>query len=103
MIKLIHNNSRKAHAEGRESGQFSDRQTLILKALRELGQATDRELCDYLELPDMNAVRPRCTELIKKHRQIEECGSKVCPTTGKTVRLLRITPFHDRNQQLLPL
>jgi len=98
MIKLIHNNSRKAHAEGRDSGQFSDRQTLILNALKELGQATDRELCDYLELPDMNCVRPRVTELIKKHLQLEECGTRCCPCTGKIVRVVRIKPWADRNQ-----
>jgi hypothetical protein len=46
----------------------------------------DREIAERLGFTDMNAVRPRITELIKKHHKLMECGAVVDSVTGKTVR-----------------
>ena len=50
--------------------------------------ATDREIMQALGYKDMNAVRPRITELIKRGF-LEECGSMRDPGTKRIVRLIR--------------
>jgi hypothetical protein len=49
------------------------------------GPMTDREVMLALGFTDMNAVRPRITELTKDH-WAHECGETEDPVTGKTVR-----------------
>lgn len=84
----VHANSIAAYYEG-NSDAFNRRETEILRVLGKLGRATDRAIRDALGFPDMNAVRPRITELI-------ECGvlhspaNTVDPVTGRTVRLVSI-------------
>ena len=70
-------------------GEFSTREVAVLKALENLGIATDREVKVWLNLGDMNDVRPRITELIKDGL-IEEIGTCECEVTHQPVRKLRI-------------
>lgn len=49
---------------------------------------TDREVAILLGRSDMNAVRPRITELIRASLLVES-GVKRCPVTKKAVRLVR--------------
>ena len=79
----MHANSRKAHRE--ESAKLNGRAAAILAYLREHGPATDRQVRDGMGFADMNAVRPRLTELIGAGLAVE-CGSVKCECTGKTVR-----------------
>ena len=83
---MIHENSRKAY---REETPFTSREEDVMRAFRELGPATDRKVKWYLQANDMNAVRPRITELIKRG-ELEECGRVRCDVTRRTVRLVRV-------------
>lgn len=62
---------------------------------------TDRMILDGLnlefdaKLPDMNCVRPRVTELIKKGL-LWELGSTRCAVTNKTVRIVAIPKENER-------
>lgn len=50
---------------------------------------TDRQIRAALDYADMNAVRPRVSELIKDDIMIE-CGNVICPYSKKQVRLVKI-------------
>lgn len=60
----------------------------VLLWLKDHGQHTDREVMRGMGFTDMNAVRPRITELIDA-KLVEEVGETVDPTTRKTVRIVR--------------
>jgi hypothetical protein len=87
---MIHQNSMKAWIEGQK--EFSARSKTILTLCCRLWSeehkwkaATDREICSLLNLPDMNCVRPRITELVKagwlaQHYNVTD------EVTGKKVR-----------------
>ncbi|NLF40951.1 hypothetical protein GX586_16025 [bacterium] len=67
------------------------RRAIILRAFSEHGAMTDRVLCAVLGFSDMNAVRPRVTELVHAGQVIEE--RTVCDeVTGRRVRLCRLAP-----------
>ncbi len=68
---------------------FSQREQDILSAFAGIGTATDRDICNLLGFPDLNAVRPRITELISVG-VLEEIGNRICATTKKSVRACRI-------------
>jgi hypothetical protein len=77
-------NSIKAHNEERRA--LSKRENAILLLLRSRNTPmTDREIVRSLGFSDMNAVRPRVTELVTKG-YVREVGSVRCEITGKTVR-----------------
>lgn len=86
---------------GKLEGIFSRREAEILRAFRDLGRATDREVCAYLGLPDMNCVRPRINEL-RDDGILEEAGEQVCPVTKKQVRICRLAALREE-QPSLPL
>ena len=83
----IHNNSMKAYVELDSLGK---RCRMVVKALDDLGRATDRVIKDHLRLSDMNSVRPRVTELLKLGI-LEECGTELCSLTNRTVRIVRLS------------
>ena len=91
-MKEVHKFSIEAYHEGKMHGFFNDRQTEIIHAVRGMKECTVRELCERLGYSDLNAIRPRCTELIDKG-VLEEAGSKKCDKTGRTVMTVRITPL----------
>ena len=85
---MIHENSRSAYEEIKPelSGR---RKEIYLTMLKHGTRLTDREIKDMMGLSDMNAVRPRITEMIKSGH-VEEVESVKCPVTNKTVRKVRI-------------
>ena len=86
----MHENSLLAHREERDAGKFSKRYKLVLDILAN-HQFSDRDIRERTPYQDMNAIRPRVTELI--HMGIlRECGSKVDPQTGKRVRIVERAP-----------
>jgi hypothetical protein len=91
-MKKIHLNSRASYQELLES--LPKRQKDILGAICKMTafkqKITDRRIKTYLMLDDMNQVRPRVTELIKKGH-IKETGSELCAYTKKTVRTLDLS------------
>ena len=87
---MIHANSLDAYYEGRLE-DFTKRQREILKAFAQRGTLTDRECLAVLGYTDMNAVRPRITELID-YGVLSEVGETKCPVTEKRVRRCEIAP-----------
>ena len=85
----MHENSLKAYKT--ERIKLGRRASEVLGTILELGHCTDRMVKDKLKYSEMNAVRPRITELIKKGL-VEEAGSKKDELTGKSVRIIRIKP-----------
>jgi hypothetical protein len=83
---MIHNNS---YASYGQLDGLNKRCRMVVSALNDLGVATDRRLKNHLNLPDMNNVRPRVTELLKLGI-VEECGTELCDVTNKTVRKVRL-------------
>jgi hypothetical protein len=69
------------------------RQAEVLAAVihlnRRFGAVTDRQVKDYMEAGDMNAVRPRITELIDAGK-IVDVGNCHCGFTGRSVRMVRV-------------
>lgn len=83
----MHENSLAAHAA--EEAKLSKRCAAVLEWLKEHGPHTDREVMQGMGFTDMNAVRPRITELIEAGK-LMEVGDVRCSTTGKSVRRVDI-------------
>lgn len=83
----MHSHSLSAYRAGGVS--IGQRAQDVLAAIHRLGAATDREVMIALKFTDMNAVRPRITDLIKAGR-LEESGSCEDTLTGRQVRVIRI-------------
>uniref|UniRef100_A0A6H1ZF85 Uncharacterized protein n=1 Tax=viral metagenome TaxID=1070528 RepID=A0A6H1ZF85_9ZZZZ len=103
MIHLTH----KIHSNSLEALTTTDIHTRLVEVLKtytDLARPiTDREVARYLDYPDMNAVRPRITEL-KNLNIIEECGKVKDEITGKKVRLMclkRNFKFDESGQGVL--
>jgi len=85
---MIHTNSIIAYWDGRH--KFNKRECEILGwMLMHPAPVTDRNIKDALRYSDMNQIRPRITELIKKGC-VEERDTVRCKVTGKTVRLVKV-------------
>jgi hypothetical protein len=102
-LHIMHINSLNTYQE--EMARLSKRAKMILswlltKHAQDLMPLTDREIKDGMRFTEMNMVRPRITEMIKKGLLIE-CGSTTCRTTGKTVRLIAIPKAENPNQMKL--
>lgn len=83
----MHENSLKAHAE--IADLISGRRGEVYRWIEAHGAATDREVMAGLGYRDMNACRPRLSELISDGLLVE-VGARRCPVTGKTVRVVGI-------------
>lgn len=84
----MHPHSLEAHSKG--AYDLGKRELAIYSRLVHGGPMTDRELLAAL-FPgsgDPNKIRPRVTELCKAQWAVE-CGAKLDPHTGKTVRIVR--------------
>ncbi len=69
-----------------EESKLSTRAEAIMEWIRLHGPRTDRELAREMGFGEnLNAVRPRLTELIDANR-LMEVGDVKCPVTGKRVR-----------------
>lgn len=85
---MIHQHSIDAYHS--ERPRSSRRLDSVIAWLELHPKQTDREIVEGLGYRDMNAVRPRVTEGIDAGR-IVEVGEKVCPVTGKTVRIVDLS------------
>lgn len=87
-----HKNSLEAYYEIKNSGAKMSRTQSIIGLLTDEKERTDRDIMIALGFTDMNAVRPRITEMIKDPdcHIIEECGDTIDPVTHKKVRIVRI-------------
>jgi hypothetical protein len=90
MSRTMHANSLAAYYDG-ELDEFTKRQREILEAFKRYGGLTDRQCMTKLGYHDMNAVRPRITELINRGVLLE-VSNPTCPVTKKTVRVCEIAP-----------
>jgi hypothetical protein len=94
MKKQMHEHSIKSYYE--ELASLPDMQARIYNAIKRMTnlklKITDRRIKHFLELDDMNQVRPRVSELIKKGL-IRETGAEHCPTTNKSVRTLDLNLY----------
>ena len=84
----VHPNSVRSFHEELEAGAISKRHRMILGVLQCGYGLTDREIANRLGFADLNAVRPRITELVKLGA-VQEVGSTKCLETGKQVRIIR--------------
>ncbi|MFA5265067.1 MAG: hypothetical protein WC378_14680 [Opitutaceae bacterium] len=84
-----HTNSAASLAQERDNGRLGRRAEAVLMALRSFqSPPTDRMIAEKLGYADLNAVRPRITELIELGLVVE-MRSTTCQVTGKTVRTTR--------------
>lgn len=83
-VHNIHRNSVAAHRE-----LSGTRHQAVLDVVRALGSATDRAICVAMGAKDMNYVRPRVTELVKRGLLVE-LRSQRCPQTGRNVRVVAL-------------
>ena len=102
---MIHANSHKSY-ESIIDG-LSGRHKKIWDAFASGGPApgplmTDRQVKNILGLEDMNSVRPRITEMVKKGVLTEESSTK-CPVTGKTVRVCRRNNYLSMRQETMEM
>jgi len=88
----MHSNSLVAYYQGLLDDTFSTRERKIIEAFKVLQVASDRGVMNHLGFTDMNAVRPRITELTKQAGLLEECGKIHDEITCKPVRISRIKP-----------
>ena len=72
----------------------STRQAVILDAFRRHGDMTARECAKALGYTDLNAVKPRITELCHKG-WLEAVGKKLDPTTLRNVAVFHIRAGPD--------
>jgi hypothetical protein len=100
-MKQIHDNTRLSYAEGLREGLFSARERAILSVLENArSPLEDREIMQAIGFRDMNAVRPRVTELIQAG-VLEERGTTIDQLTRKNVRMVRIAKPRPTQLELL--
>jgi predicted HTH transcriptional regulator len=93
--RRMHEHSLSAYYEGKVE-VFTKREGQILAAYERVGKASDREIADELGFQDLNAVRPRITELIADGI-LREVGETKDPVTRKAVRVVEIIPATGTN------
>ena len=76
------------------------RKHIILRLYELHGPQTDRQILQKLDFYDMNAVRPRISELIDEGI-LKECGDTLDEETGRTVRVVRVKLQSEITQQEL--
>ena len=74
------------------------RQKLILEYIREHGPSTSREIAYGLGFSDLNAVKPRLTEL-KARGRVEVVGAKVDMVTERRVSVWAIEEGEGKNEK----
>ena len=94
----MHDNSLEAYRAGILKG-FKTKSQKVFEMYHFFGPYTDRQVLNAIDpfSDDLNAVRPRISELIK-HGILEECGSK--KESGRTVRLCRVAEKQKEQRDL---
>jgi len=85
----MHENSLSTYREEAGAGRLSKRCSEIMEILERIGQGTDREIFAASKYLSMANIQPRISELVKGG-WLEEFDNIQDPTTGKTVRVVRI-------------
>lgn len=87
VTKAVHQNSLASFAVLSTAQRRAD----ILSLIRETNNLplTDREICTGIGYLDMNAVRPRITEMVKDGTLLE-AGKVKDPVTNRSVRTVQI-------------
>lgn len=83
----LHANSREAYRA--ERSELKARSLAILVEVRVNGQGTDRQIKDRMGFTEMNAVRPRITELVDAGL-LREMKTVKCEVTGRPVRVVNL-------------
>lgn len=84
MKTAVHSNSISAYRS--QEARLSRRAQAVLDWIEGHGPHTDRQIAYGMGFGEnLNAVRPRITELITVNKLMEVCNVS-CPVTGKTVR-----------------
>lgn len=83
----MHRNSLQAYRETRIRRR--DRKHVIAAVLEVFGPLSDRKIAHYMGFADLNAVRPRITEM-KNKRVLKEIGVEVDPITKRKVRVVAL-------------
>ena len=100
---MSHENTRQSYRDSRRSGRpYSYRRKIYDVLQQRTEPLTDRQVIEILQESDVNNVRPEITRL-KQDKLIEECGKGKCPTTGKTVRLIRLTREEYFDRRTMPI
>lgn len=87
-VRRVHPNSAQAYHDA--APELSERAAAVLAVYRRATHPiTDRDVKDVLGFADMNAVRPRITELIESGA-LRECGRVKDSVTGKMVRVVTV-------------
>jgi hypothetical protein len=74
-----------------EEVKLGRRAQAIVAWIEEHGPHTDREIAYGMGFGEnLNAVRPRVTELVEEHKRLMQVCSRVDPVTRKTVRVVDI-------------
>lgn len=91
----MHSHSLAAWRDAENQRHLSRRALAIYSWLVDHGPHTDRQIAEGLGFSDMNAVRPRVTELLRGTWLIE-VGNTKDAVTGKTVRVVRAATDTER-------
>lgn len=87
---MIHTNSIQSYHTQRN--RLNTRAAQVYKAFSDFPEgATDREIMSAMGFHEPNSVRPRITELIEKGYLVE-IGNRICPVSGRKVRVCRRWP-----------
>lgn len=87
----MHENSLAAYEA--EAAKLGARARMIYLDIVARGAATDRQIRDRLGFKDMNAVRPRITELVGEGKLVET-GNRI--EDGRTVRIVDVVRDQQR-------
>jgi len=68
---------------------LTKRQLVIYNWLEANGEASDRQIKVGLGFDDLNAVRPRITEMVQR-KQLREVKTVRCSVTKKPVRIVEV-------------
>lgn len=83
-----------------QEAKLSARCQAIYRWVEKHGPHTDREVAYAMGFGEnLNAVRPRITELIEEHHQLMQVTSRMCPITKRKVRVVDIS--RPRGQESL--
>jgi hypothetical protein len=85
----MHENSLETYDEILNDGSISKRCKVIIEAYQKYGSMTDRDVKDCLNFQDMNAVRPRITEMLQVGI-LQEVNTILDKATGKPVRVVKL-------------
>lgn len=83
----MHPHSIEAHDA--ELPKLTGRKVQIYEFIKQHGPCTDRDVCEGLKFYDMNAVRPRITEMIPLY--LKEAGARRDKLTKRTVRVVEVS------------